>query len=78
MMGSLSRELDEAPGALHDALRRAVAPDDLDQRHDVDRVEEMKAYQSLGPRHAVADPADGQRGGVRSKNGIRFHVRGEF
>ena len=70
-MGSLSSDFDEAPGSLDHALGGPVAPHDLDQRHDVDRIEEMETHQSLGSRHALPDPADRQRRRIRAENRVR-------
>ena len=51
-----------------------LAADDLDQRHLVDRREEVQADEVLGAVHALGEPGDRKRRGVGAQEGVRIDV----
>ena len=67
--------LDDVVGLGQRRVGGLLALDDLDQRHLVDRREEVQADEVLGPVHAGRELGDRQRRGVGAEQRVRVDVR---
>ena len=74
--GLLAHALGGFAGTLDGVGRGTVAPDDLDERHDVDRVEEVHAHDPFLSGDRLRDRGDRQRGGVGGQQRVRLHGLG--
>ena len=78
--GRLPQPLRQREGRCQGAVVGLISADDLQQRHDVDRVEEVIADDAFGMLQSLGDFGDGQRrgvGGEDRRRGDEFLQLGE-